>query len=168
MSRPRKHLRAIALCAAVTCCAAPAAAGALAGLPDNCCVDHAVQRAFENVGANKPAPDGIGLQDHYAAAWAHVAQRFASNPHVLGYEILNEPFPGSEWSTCASTEGCPLFDEKLSAFDRKVDEAIRVVDPRTLVWYEPNVSFDFGANTHVTSPGTLSGFAFHAYCLANE
>jgi endoglycosylceramidase len=36
------------------------------------------------------------------------------------------------------------------------------------VWYEPNVSFDFGANTHVSSPGPRSGFAFHDYCLANE
>src|SRR5436189_196663 len=30
-------------------------------------------------------------------------------------------------------------------------------------------AFDnFGANTHLTSPGPRSGFAFHDYCLANE
>src|SRR5438105_66402 len=58
--------------------------------------------------------------------------------------------------------------KKLSAFYRKVDGAIRSVDPRTLVWYEPNVSFNFGVKTHVKSPEPRSGFAFHDYCLANE
>jgi endoglycosylceramidase len=139
-----------------------------AGFPDNYFVDTALWRAFENFWSNSPGPDGVGLQDHYASAWAHVAQRFASNPHVLGYEIMNEPFPGAEWTTCANTEGCPLFDQRLSAFYRNVDHAIRSVDPRTLVWYEPNVAFDFGANTHATSLGPGSGFAFHDYCVANE
>jgi endoglycosylceramidase len=139
-----------------------------AGFPDNYFVNPALQRAFDNFWANQPGPDGIGLQDHYAAAWAHVVQRFAANRSVLGYEILNEPFMGSEYPTCANTEGCPLFDAKLSAFYRKVNEAIRAIDARTLVWYEPNPAFNFGANTHVTSPGPRSGFAFHDYCLANE
>jgi endoglycosylceramidase len=138
------------------------------GFPNNYFVNPALQRAFDNFWANRPGPDGIGLQDHYAAAWAHVAGRFAGNRSVLGYDILNEPFMGSEWQTCANTEGCPVFDKKLDAFDHKVNEAIRAVDQRTLVWYEPNPSFNFGANTHLTSPGPASGFAFHDYCLANE
>ena len=54
----------------------------------------AVQRAFENFWADKPGPGGVGLQERYAAAWAHVAKRFSGNPSVLGYEIMNEPFPG--------------------------------------------------------------------------
>ena len=120
------------------------------GFQDNYFVDAALWRAFENFWANRPGPDGVGLRDHYAAAWAHVVQRFAGNPYVLGYEIMNEPFPGAEWTTCSNPEGCPLFDAKLSAFYRKVDGAIRAVDPRTLVWYEPNVSFNFGVKTHVT------------------
>jgi endoglycosylceramidase len=139
-----------------------------AGFPNNYFVNPALQRAFDNFWADKPAPDAVGLQEHYAAAWAHVAQRFASNRSVLGYEILNEPFMGSEYPTCANPEGCPLFDEKLDAFNHKVDEAIRPVDSKTLVWYEPNAGFNFGANTHVTSLGPRSGFAFHDYCLANE
>ncbi len=56
----------------------------------------AVQRAFENFWANKPAPSsGIGIQDHYAAVWRHVAKRHADNPTVIGYDLMNEPFPGS-------------------------------------------------------------------------
>ena len=95
-----------------------------AGFPDNYFVNPALQRAFDNFWANKPASDGVGLQDHYAAAWARVAQRFAANRAVLGYEIVNEPFMGSEWQTCANPEGCPLFDQKLDAFDHKVNAAV--------------------------------------------
>lgn len=55
----------------------------------------AVQIAFDSFWQNKPAPDGIGLQDHYATMWKMLAKRYASNPYVIGYDILNEPFPGS-------------------------------------------------------------------------
>ncbi|MFC2123841.1 cellulase family glycosylhydrolase [Bacteroidota bacterium] len=55
----------------------------------------AVQTSFDNFWANKPAPDGIGVQDHYASLWKYVAERYANNPTVIGYDIMNEPFPGS-------------------------------------------------------------------------
>ena len=51
-------------------------------------------------GGTTPAPDGIGLQDHYARAWAHVAAFFQGNPGVFGYEVLNEPWPGIIWEGC--------------------------------------------------------------------
>jgi endoglycosylceramidase len=139
------------------------------GFPDNYFVNSALWRSFENFWANKPAPgDTVGVKDRFISAWQHIATYFANVPGVLGYEIINEPFPGSEWTTCADPEGCPLFDEKLSAFYRAVDHAIRAADPRTLVWYEPNVAFDFGANTHVSPLGRGSGFAFHDYCISGE
>jgi endoglycosylceramidase len=56
----------------------------------------AVQAAFDNFWDNKPAQDGVGVQDHFAAAWKHVAERFVGNPAVLGYDIFNEPNMGSE------------------------------------------------------------------------
>jgi endoglycosylceramidase len=56
----------------------------------------AVQRAFDNFWANKPAPDGKGLQEHYINMWKHIAVRFAHNKAVLGYDIMNEPFNGSQ------------------------------------------------------------------------
>lgn len=56
----------------------------------------AVQKAFDNFWANKAAPDGIGLQDHYARMWQHVAGRFANSKTVIGYDIMNEPFNGSQ------------------------------------------------------------------------
>lgn len=55
----------------------------------------AVQTAFDRFWANAPAPDGIGLREHYARAWRHVAERFGAFGCVVGYDIMNEPFPGS-------------------------------------------------------------------------
>lgn len=34
------------------------------------------------------------IQDHFAGFWGTVAQYFADNDFVLGYEILNEPWAG--------------------------------------------------------------------------
>lgn len=58
-------------------------------------LSEAVQTSFDNFWANKPASDGVGLQDHYANLWKHIAKRYADNATVIGYDIMNEPFPGS-------------------------------------------------------------------------
>jgi len=55
----------------------------------------AVQTALDNFWKNAPAPDGVGLQEHYARAWAMLARRYAEEPAVIGYDLMNEPFPGS-------------------------------------------------------------------------
>jgi endoglycosylceramidase len=55
----------------------------------------AVHAAFDNFWANKPASDGVGIQDHFAKAWQHVARRYAHESAVIGYDVFNEPFPGS-------------------------------------------------------------------------
>lgn len=36
-----------------------------------------------------------GLQDKFVASWARVAKQFANNPAVLGFDPLNEPYPGN-------------------------------------------------------------------------
>jgi len=134
------------------------------GFPNNYLLMPALQRAFDHFFAN----DG-GLQDHYAAAWAHVAQRFKDAPNLLGYELLNEPWPGSSWQDCINPTGCPASDAKLEAFDKRVLAAIRVVDPRGLVWHEPFVLFNQGGGTSVKALGDANvGFSFHDYCLAAE
>jgi endoglycosylceramidase len=56
----------------------------------------AVQSALDHFWANSAAPDGEGLQDRYARAWQFVAQRFRDEPAVIGYDLMNEPFPGKD------------------------------------------------------------------------
>lgn len=65
---------------------------------DSYFISPAVQRAFDNFWANKPASDGKGVQDHYAEMWRYVAEKFSQNTTVIGYDIMNEPFNGSQGS----------------------------------------------------------------------
>lgn len=62
---------------------------------DSYLISPAVQQSFDNFWGNAPAPDSIGIQDHYINLWKHIAQRYANNTTVIGYDIMNEPFMGS-------------------------------------------------------------------------
>ena len=121
-------------------------------------------RAFDNFWNNRAGPGGVGLQDRYAAAWAHVAARFSRVAGVLGYDLMNEPFPGSMWKDC-SIVGCGDFDQRfLAPFWRKLITAIRRADSTTLIFYEPNIIFDFDAATHIPRiDDPRLGFSFHPY-----
>jgi endoglycosylceramidase len=137
-----------------------------AGFPANYLVMPALNRAFDHFWANDPGPGGVGLQDRYAAAWRHVASRFRNSPYNMGYDLLNEPWPGNGWQTCANTAGCPVFDgQRLTPFSQRVYKRIREVDKRRIVWYEPNVLFNNGPETHHGDIGPRSGMSFHVYCL---
>ena len=137
-----------------------------AGFPGNYLVMPALQHAFDHFWNNDPGPGGVGLQDRYAAAWRHVATRFRDNPTVLGYDLLNEPWPGTAWQQCANPAGCPAFDALMSEFVTRMMAAIRQADPDTLVYYEPNVLFNNGADTHLADTGDAhAAMSFHDYCL---
>lgn len=90
---------------------------------DSYLISPAVQRAFDHFWANTPAPDGVGLQDHYAAVWKHIAERFAGYSSVLGYDIMNEPFNGSagqallpamlgQYASAVARAGGPVMTEE--------------------------------------------------------
>jgi endoglycosylceramidase len=138
------------------------------GFPANYLEMPALNRAYDHFWLNDLAVDGRTLQDAYAAAWRHVAGRFADNPHVLGYNLFNEPWPGSQYPSCTSNVGCPVFDQQfLQPFSERVIAAIRQADPNTLAWYAPLLTFDFGADTsHGDTGDAHAGFAFNMYCLA--
>ena len=138
------------------------------GFPNNYFANLAENHAWDEFWLNAKAPDGVGLQVHYARAWAHVAGRFAAEPAVAGYEVMNEPWPGTGGlPRCAIPfVGCPLFDSTLlTSFFRRVDSAIRAVDSSHTVYIEPNVLFDESDRSYI---GALhdphAGFAFHNYC----
>jgi endoglycosylceramidase len=137
------------------------------GFPGNYTGMPALQHAFDHFWADSPGPGGVGLQERYAAAWAHVAQRFAANSHVLGYDLFNEPWPGTAWQPCITPAGCPAFDAQLGALEQRATTAIRGADRRHVVWYEPNVLFNFGATpTHLPDfRDPRAGMSFHDYCL---
>lgn len=55
----------------------------------------AVHRAFDAFWNNEKI-NGIPLQTYYQNMWKHVAERFGNHPALFGYDVMNEPFPGSD------------------------------------------------------------------------
>ncbi len=55
----------------------------------------AVHKAFDNFWADKEY-NGVPLQTYYCNMWKHVAERFKDHPALFGFDLLNEPFPGSD------------------------------------------------------------------------
>lgn len=127
----------------------------------------AMQRAFESFWANRPGPDGVGVQDHYVAGVAAVAERFASERYVMGYDLMNEPWPGADWTPCvADTATCAQLEQaRLAPFAAKATAALRPIT-RQPVFVEPFVLFNFG-QVGTSLPGTASGngLSFHSYAL---
>ena len=66
---------------------------------------------------------GTGLQDHYIGGLAALARRFQGNPGVLGYELMNEPQPGSTGSTPAGN-GYQASSQDLFPFYTRAIEAL--------------------------------------------
>ena len=125
----------------------------------------AQNQAWDAFWTNEKA-DGIGLQNAYARMWQTVADYLGGTPGVVGYEIMNEPWPGSSW--LGSLLGDSHFDtQSLTPFYDQVISAIRSVDSSTTVYYEPNVLF--GNAIGFTHLGRVDDdnavFAFHDYCI---
>jgi len=135
-----------------------------AGFPANYFGMPALWRAFDHFWANDPGPGGVGLQERYAAAWQHVAAFFRDTRGVMGFDLLNEPFPGSDYAGCLQPVGCPLVDARITEFTERVVRSIRGADPRTVVFYEPHLFFNVGVPTYVAPTGRRLGFSFHDYC----
>ncbi|HEU0192344.1 MAG TPA: cellulase family glycosylhydrolase [Mycobacterium sp.] len=121
--------------------------------------------AWDTFWANGQVAQGIRLENNYAQMWQHVAEYFKNDPDVVGYEIMNEPWAGSQW--LGTLSGNPQFGTQvLTPFYNQVDSAIRSVDPATPVFFEPNVLEQEAAPINlgtVNDPNSV--FSFHPYCL---
>jgi endoglycosylceramidase len=121
----------------------------------------ALQRAFDNFWLNRNGPDGVPLQTNYAKAVRSVAAAVADQPSVLGYDIMNEPWPGTDWNACLT--GCPDLERaRLLPFEQRMADAVRSVDKRHPVFAEPWVLFNFGMTATVV-PNAGDGLSFHVY-----
>jgi endoglycosylceramidase len=139
-----------------------------AGFPNNYLTNPALNRAFDNFWANKAGPGDVGIGDRYAQAWKHVAARFAGDDGVLGYDLLNEPWPGTGWQQCINAAGCPEFDQgRFADFYKRTMAAVRESDSRHLVFYEPAVTYNFGGGTNLPDfDDKQVAMSWHDYCLS--
>jgi len=118
----------------------------------------AVMATFDNFWTN---PD---LLEHFINAFVEVAKRFRDHPAVIGYELFNEPFPGS------LPFNDPDFEEKrLQPFFEKVIPKIRSIDPDSLIFFESSVATNMSGKTFMKKmPFPNIVFAPHYYEMPGE
>lgn len=122
-------------------------------------LDAAVQEDFQRLWSDTAAPDGIGLQEHYAGAMLALAHRFAGDPTVAGYDIMNEPSPG--FVAPDAMDAGELFP-----FYAKVINAVTGGVPgfRQLFFLEPDVARDLTDQRTVLLPwSTYSSYSNVVY-----
>lgn len=114
----------------------------------------AVIEDFQRFWSDLPAPDGVGLQEHFAHVVAVLAKRFVADPTVVGYDLFNEPSPGTE-------PPGPFGAATLFPFYAKVIATVRRDVPqfRQLFFLEPDITRDVtDASTNVVPWSAYSDY----------
>lgn len=107
-----------------------------------------------------------GLWAQYQAAVAAVAARWHDQPYLLGYDLFNEPWPGTLWATCFEID-CPVFDAILQKFQQQALAGVRSADTSHFAFFEPQQLFDFGSPSRFGSiDDAAAGLSWHSYCSA--
>ncbi|MFL6157543.1 MAG: cellulase family glycosylhydrolase [Marmoricola sp.] len=124
-----------------------------------------VSTVFDNFWANKN-----GLLDSWVTFWKQVAARYKDQPYSMGYDLINEPWAGTEWTGCILIAGCPsTYAHELQPAQNKALAGIRTVDPNNIVWYEAQqLAAGLPIPTHLTSVAGENnlGLSWHNYCSA--
>ncbi|XP_065836649.1 endoglycoceramidase-like isoform X8 [Oscarella lobularis] len=117
-----------------------------------------------------------GVRDRFLLFWKEVARRFQSNPNVLGYELLNEPWTGDLYADPSLIEPSRLDQKYLAPLYRDLHAAIRSHDTNHIIFFEAVSDFlsDFSLGK-LTAAGFTEGpggweyndrqvFSYHVYC----
>lgn len=104
-------------------------------------------------------------QSKLVALWRKIAERYADEPWIGGYDLINEPnwaFTGSNINGCDETTNRPLRDLYM-----RITEAIREVDTNHIIFIEGNC---WGNNFRGLTPPWDDNmvYSFHKYWSTND
>ncbi len=104
----------------------------------------------------------VELQNEYAGAYRHVAERLHDHDAVIGFEVMNEPWLGSH--------ALDDFEPRsLQPFYELVVPAVREAAPHWLAFLEPSSMSNLGRGTKLTKmPFDNVVYAPHSYDNAAE
>ncbi len=122
----------------------------------------AMQRAWDHFWDNSEV-NGKGLQEYVIQSLTALVKKFRGNPHVVGYDVFNEPWPGTDFAPCAEATGCPQLERELMMpFARKAVKATRKLTKTQPVFVEPFLFFNLGRPT-VLPGSTGAWLSAHNY-----
>lgn len=133
----------------------------------------AIQVAFDSFWANEIGPGGVPVHEHIATIFDTMAQELGDSDAILGWDLINEPWPGTDFGPCLEAgPGCPDQDtNSLDPYYARMTTAIRDAGADQLIFGEPWVLFNFGEpDTNIALPGgdANSGLSFHVYTLSDD
>jgi endoglycosylceramidase len=99
----------------------------------------AVGKSFENLYKNVN-----GLRDEWAKFWVKTAQTFKSHTNLMGYELINEPWAGDIYTNPTLLLPTVADERNLAPAYEALAKAIRAVDDKHCIFFEPVTWDDFG------------------------
>ncbi|RAV31685.1 hypothetical protein DLJ54_07120 [Corynebacterium heidelbergense] len=124
-------------------------------------------QAIQNFFANRPAPDGKGIKDHFVEMWGHTAGYLAGTNGLAGYGIINEPHEGWPYLLCQLNICPPGTTKQLEDLYKDTGKAIRREDASTPVVYSGYLTTIFGTPPNLGEPPVDNAmYNYNTYCLA--
>jgi len=112
------------------------------------------------------------MQQKFVEFWTSVAKALSKHDGVMGYELINEPWPGDIYKDPRRL--IPGFADKQSLVPlyERLHKAIRAVDDERLLFFEPAVT-DLWTSGFQQGPGGPSYndrqvYSYHIYCGIND
>lgn len=111
------------------------------------------------------------LHGYFAASWAAVAAALKDAPGLLGYELLNEPWPSGAHELSDAKTLLPMY--------KRLYAAIRATDANHIVFFEPLVMRSYEEDVGLITDFPLGGvggvadvelqaYAYHLYCAPSN
>ncbi len=102
------------------------------------------------------------LKAHYAEAWRRVAARLSSYDHVVGFDVMNEPYWGSY-------RILDFEQDLLEPFYEQIVPVVRSAAPGWVAFLEPSSARNLGGTTRLTPP-TFPDYVYapHSYDTGAE
>jgi endoglycosylceramidase len=114
--------------------------------------------------------------DHFQFYWSVISKTFANTSSVLGYELLNEPWPGDIYADpLRLIPGVGGRENLMPLYDR-TSKTIRQFDNESLIFYEPvtwsvmssSVQFGTGFDHPPGNDSERTVLSWHYYCWLTD
>eukprot|EP01118_Nematostelium_gracile_P005547 TRINITY_DN1761_c0_g1_i1.p1 TRINITY_DN1761_c0_g1~~TRINITY_DN1761_c0_g1_i1.p1 ORF type:complete len:423 (+),score=83.55 TRINITY_DN1761_c0_g1_i1:140-1408(+) len=131
-------------------------------------LSEAVSNSFQ-----KLYDDTNGIQTAFASMWQQIAQTFANNDNVLGYELINEPWAGDIFADPKILLPGNADTQNLFPMYQRLHNAIRQYDDDHVIFFEQALTDVLGVNGFSEGPGgkqynDRQCYSYHIYCVPTD
>lgn len=128
----------------------------------------AVSKLFQDFYDNKN-----GSRTKLEQYWSTVSSVFNTSEYVLGYELINEPWPGDIYAKPSLLEPSVADKVNLMPLYETLNTAIRSVDNKHIIFFEKSLTDLAGATGFSDVPGgssfrNRSVYSYHVYCAPDD